>query len=155
MRSMATRISLKAIFLAAIADIACTYGYGFLSGMTVFLLFQARHLPPARAVHCLMGGPFLLTAVVAGGAAALLGGFIAARIARARELLHAALAVVPCMLLGVVLKLTGKVSPTPTWYTIAAYAAVIPAALLGGHLGVLRKETLSAVKAARAVSAAG
>jgi len=152
---MATRISLKAILLAALADIACTYGYGLLSVMTIFLVFKARQLPAARAVHCIMGVPFLLTAVVAGGAAALLGGFIAARIARARELLHAALAVVPCMLLGVVLKLTGKVSPTPTWYTIAAYGAVIPAALLGGHLGVLRKQTLAAVRSAWTVKAAG
>jgi len=152
---MATRISLKAILLAAVADIACTYGYGLLSVMTVFLVFKARHLPSVRAIQCMKGVPFLLVAVVAGGASALLGGFIAARIARARELLHAALAVVPCMLLGVVLNLAGKVSPTPTWYHIAAYAAVIPAALLGGHLGVLRKQTLAAVRSAWTISAAG
>jgi hypothetical protein len=152
---MATRISLKAILLAGVADIACTYGYGLLSVMTVFVVFQSRHLPPGRAVHFLMGVPFLLSAVVAGGASALLGGFIAARIARARELLHAALIPVPCMLLGVVLRLLGKVSPTPTWYTIAAYGVVIPAALLGGHLGVLRKQTLAAVRSAWTVSAAG
>jgi hypothetical protein len=77
MRPMATRISLKAILLAALADIACTYGYGL------------------------------------------------------------------------------KVSPTPTWYTVAAYGAVIPAAIMGGHLGVLRKQTLAAVRSAWAVKAAG
>jgi hypothetical protein len=151
---MATRISLKAILLAALADIACTYGYGFVAGFTVIVVFQARRLPPVRAVPYLTGVPFLLAAVIAGAASALLGGFIAARIARTRELLHAALVPVPCMVLGVVLNLMGKVGPTPTWYKIAAYAAVIPAALMGGHLGVLRKQTLAEALPARNVRAA-
>src|SRR5262245_21003237 len=152
---MAVRNSLKAILLAALADIACTYAYGFLAGLTVIVAFQMRDLPAVRAVAFLNGVPFLLAAVVAGGASALLGGFIAARIARTRELLHAALVPVPCMLLGIVLRLTVKVSPTPTWYTIASYAVVIPAALMGSHLGVLRKQTLAEVRTARNLSAAG
>ena len=149
MRPMATRISLKAILLAALADIACTYGYGYLSVFTVIIVFQARHVSPARAIPHFTGMPFLLTAVVAGAASALLGGFIAARIARTRELLHAALVPVPCMVLGVVLKLAGKVSPMPTWYMVSAYAVVIPAALMGGYLGVLRKQTLAEALVAR------
>ena len=155
MRPMATRISLKAILLAALAETACTYAYGYLSVFTIIIVFQARHLPPERALSCFTGLPFLLTAVVAGAVAALLGGFIAARIAKARELLHAVLAVVPCMVLGAVLTLTSKVGPTPTWYKIAAYGVVIPAALMGGHLGVLRKQTLAEARSAPNLSAAG
>lgn len=137
---------MKAIGLAALAETACTYAYSFLAPFTVVVVASARGVPRERYLAYFTGPIFLGSGFLAGTASALLAGFIAARIARTRELLHAALAAVPCMLLGLVLKLTIKTVPgIPTWYTILTFAVVIPAAVAGGHLGVQRKHTLAAL----------
>ena len=136
---------MKAIGLAALAETACTYAYSFLAPFTVVVVASARGVAREHYHHTFTGPIFLGAGFLAGTASALLAGFIAARIARTRELLHAALAALPCMLLGLVLKLTLETVPgIPTWYTILSFAVVIPAAVAGGHLGVQRKHALAA-----------
>lgn len=142
---------MKAIGLAALAETACTYAYSFLAPFTVVVVASWRGIPRAHYRAYLTGPIFLGSGFLAGTASALLAGFIAARIARTRELLHAALAAVPCMLLGLAVKLTLETMPgIPTWYTLLTFAVVIPAAVAGGHLGVQRKRTLAAHAAAAA-----
>ena len=77
--------------------------------------------------------------VVLGLVASLLGGLVAARIARHRELTHGASAGAVGLVLSTI---SAVVSPMvlPTWYVIAGYGLVVPLAALGGLIGKIWNE---------------
>lgn len=77
---------------------------------------------------------FLVTELVIGLAFSAAGAWVAARIARRRELLHAALTAVVCAALGILFMGLVHSNPVPLWYRIAGYVLVLPVAVLGGVL---------------------
>jgi hypothetical protein len=140
--------SLKAVLLGGLVNTSCSFAYGVVSQLTVAIVLSARGVKGDAMNAYLFGPAFLIAGLIGGTAATLLGGFVAARIAKARELLNAAASSVPCMVLVLVILLLSKnETPIPTWYTITSYAVIIPAAIFGGHLGLRRKRTLAAAMA--------
>ena len=140
--------NVKAVLLGGLVNAACSFAYSFVSILTLMVVIKVRGAPVAETERYANSLPFLVPAWIAGTASALLGGFVAARIARRRELVNAAISALPNMAITLALILTtpGQMR-IPTWYLIVSYAAVIPAAILGGHLGVRRKRTLAAAMA--------
>ena len=78
----------------------------------------------------------LAWSVALGLVASVGGGFVAARVAKFRELTHGASAGAVGLVLSTI---SAVVSPTvlPTWYVITGYGLVVPAAALGGWIGKL------------------
>jgi putative membrane protein (TIGR04086 family) len=76
----------------------------------------------------------LVWSVALGLVASLVGGLVAARIAKHREPTHGASAGAVGLVLST---LSAVVSPVslPTWYVFAGYGLVVPIAALGGLLG--------------------
>jgi hypothetical protein len=147
--STATRgRNLKAVLLGGLVNTACSFAYSFVSILTLMVVINVRHAPVAETERYANSLAFLIPAWIAGTASALLGGFVAARIAQRRELVSAAISALPNMVITLALILTtpGQMR-IPTWYLIASYTAVIPAAIRGGQLGVRRKRTLAAAMA--------
>ena len=105
---MEARLDPRAVVIGSIVDNAATFAMSFLA------------LP-------------LVAFEIAGLLATLVGGFIAARIARAAVLRHGA--AVGAVALGIgVLSLVGPAGELPPWYTGPAFALVVPAGILGGLL---------------------
>jgi hypothetical protein len=141
-------ISLKAVLLGALVDTSCSFAYGLVAQFTLSMVLSIRGVKADAMPEYRIGPAFLILGMIGGTAATVLGGFVAARIAKTRELLNAAASTVPCMTLVLVMYLVSKSeTPIPAWYTISSYVVIIPAAILGGHLGLRRKRTLAAVAA--------
>ena len=69
----------------------------------------------------------------------VLGGFVAARIAKRRELVHAgATGLVRIAVSLLVLAISRDATRLPIWHLVLIYVTVLPAAVLGGHLGRLK-----------------
>lgn len=78
---------------------------------------------------------YLLASLVYGTGTTVVGGYVAARLARAYPYFNA-LAV---GVIGIVLSLM-LTSVTPGWFDALAYLITLPAAVLGGHLGQRRNQ---------------
>ena len=146
---------MKAVLVGAVVDIACTYGSGFATALTIGIVWGFRHVPHDQWASYSTRPTMLIWGLLIGNGSALLGGFVAGRMATTGELVHAALAILPCMTLGAILHFVVRVTtPVPTWYTIAAFGLVLPFGIAGGYLGRQRKQTLAAIRAARSAAVA-
>ncbi len=76
----------------------------------------------------------LLWSVALGLAASLIGGLVAARVAKQREVTHGATAGGVGLVLATISALVTPVV-LPTWYVVLGYGLVVPVAALGGVLG--------------------
>jgi hypothetical protein len=76
---------------------------------------------------------FIVAAVAYGTVFAALGGFVAARLAPTRSLLHAG-SVAVVLALGASVSLVASPGAGATWSQWAALALMAPSAYLGGHL---------------------
>jgi len=68
----------------------------------------------------------------------ILGGYVAARIAKFSELKHAMLVGLLYLLVDIVVHLV-TVEPFPLWFTLTSWSLAIPAALFGGFLRLRTK----------------
>lgn len=77
----------------------------------------------------------LLGSVILGTFATIVGGYVAARLAKKEPLLNAGVIGVLGIILGVLLA-----ENYPLWFNVLGFVSVLPAALLGGHLARSRIE---------------
>lgn len=126
------KLNLYAIVAGAAADMFGTMMVSIFIGAIAIGILQAKGVPEDEISAQLSGNPqVLLWGVVMGLLASVLGGVVAARIARYRELMHAACAGGVGLVVSTV---SAVLSPVvlPTWYVITGYGLVVPAAALGG-----------------------
>jgi hypothetical protein len=97
-------------------------------GVSAVLLFQLSGQDP----NVVPGMGFMVFSVIYGIGFALLGGWLAARIARRREQLHAGIVAGIIGLLALVSMAVNRASP---WSEIAVVVCMAPAAALGGNCG--------------------
>ena len=77
-----------------------------------------------------------------GIACTALGGFVAGRVAKQDEILHAGFVGLLSLSLGALVELLSRSaggSGVPVWYQVFSYLAVVPAALAGGFLSSRRQ----------------
>jgi hypothetical protein len=139
-------LNLYAIFAGAAADMFGTLMVTLMISTIAQGVLLSQGVPEAEiGARLARDGTVLLWSVVAGLAASAVGGFVAARIARFRELTHGASAGAVGLVLSTV---SAVLAPTtlPTWYIVTGYGLVVPAAALGGWLGKLWNDKTAASK---------
>lgn len=129
-------ISLKAVLLASLAVI----GVDIISGMMLLGIYAPELTGSMtdeelrRALDELMKNrEYVMLSLVLGTASTMLGGYLAARLARTVPYFNA----LAFGLLGVALGLLTS-GDLPTWYRVLGIGITIPAALMGAHIAKRR-----------------
>ena len=124
-----------AIVAGAAADMFGTLMVSIAIGVLASSRLLAQGVPEAEVGARLMRDTTVLTwSVVSGLLASVVGGLVAARMARYRELMHGACAGGVGLVLATV---SAVLSPAefPGWYVVTGFGLVVPSAALGGWLG--------------------
>lgn len=129
------RISLKALvlgfLLVLVLDAAVGIGLLALHGGDLFVEGQSDEEMAAALDALTKSASFLLFSILLGTLTTVLGGYVAARIAKRYPYFNG-------LALGVLGAVFGLAfwSEYPLWFNLAALASVVPASLLGAHLAV-------------------
>jgi hypothetical protein len=108
--------------------IAVIVGY-LIFALSAFAFFQISGQPPHQAVPV----PIMIGSIAFGMVFALLGGFVAAWLARRRPLAHG-IAVAAVLALGAAISLLNTMGKGAVWSQVAALTFMAPCAVLGGWL---------------------
>ena len=108
--------------------VAVVVGY-LIFALSAFALFQVSGRPPHQAAPM----SFMLGSIVCGMIFALVGGFVAAWLARRRPVAHG-VAVAAVVALGAAVSLLTTPAGSAVWSQVAALALMAPCAVLGGWL---------------------
>ena len=108
--------------------LAVLVGY-FIFALSAFAFFQLSGQPPHQAAPV----PIMIGSIAFGMLFALLGGYVAAWLARRRPAAHG-LAVAAVLALGAAISLLSTFGKGAIWSQVAALALMAPCALLGGWL---------------------
>jgi O-antigen/teichoic acid export membrane protein len=103
-------------------------GY-FIFALSAFAFFRISGQPPHQAAPM----PIMLGSIAFGMVFALLGGYVAAWLARSRPLAHGA-AVAAVLALGATISLLSTLGKAAVWSQVAALVLMAPCAVLGGWL---------------------
>ena len=133
------RISFKGIILALLLTLALDT----IAGVTMFVSmggsFLRRGMNQQQMSDAIatvtLSTDFLLGSILFGTLATIVGGYVAARIAKKEPYLNAGMIGALGFVLGV---LTANYNPL--WFNVVGLGLVLPAALLGGHLARSRIE---------------
>jgi len=130
-------ISIKAVVIGVAIDI----GGGLLAVIVFAGLYAAMLLGQGVSQadlqhHMLLDKSFFVANVILGDGFLAAGAFVAARLARVREVEHAALvaALGIAITFGLALALAEDRSLYPSWYRPVAYGAALPVALVAGYV---------------------
>jgi ABC-type Mn2+/Zn2+ transport system permease subunit len=97
--------------------------------LSAFAFFQISGQPPHQAAPM----PIMLGSIVFGMIFALIGGYVAARLARHKPTAHG-VAVAAVMALGAAISLLSTLGKGAVWSQVAALVLMVPCAVLGGWL---------------------
>jgi hypothetical protein len=123
--SQSQGISLKAVLVGVVADIAASIA----GGVVIGVLLVAQGTPP-HAVGALMLEPMgMALGLVLGFGSTVFGGFAAGRAAGHSEVFHGGLVGVIGLLVGLLFT-----SHYPLWYNVVCFGGMVPCAMLGGWL---------------------
>jgi len=130
-------ISIKAVVIGVLIDI----GGGVLAELVFASLYAATLLSQGVSQtdlqhRMLMDDSFYVANMILGDGFLAAGAFVAARIARVREVEHAGLVGVVgvAIVWGISLAIGVDRTVYPSWYTPVAYGAALPVALLAGYV---------------------
>ncbi|MFQ5946918.1 MAG: hypothetical protein ACE5NC_11855 [Anaerolineae bacterium] len=139
-------ISFKAILIGALADVGGSIVTGIVAAAILGISLARQGVPEsdieARLIQTLQNPAVLVGILVVGLGFDFLGGFIAGRIAKRGEVMHAGMAGVLALLLA--LLLFG--SDTPMWFNAVAFLLIVPTSMLGGQAAKQDTSTHSSVK---------
>ena len=135
-----TRINVKAVLIASVSMFFLDLVSGVLllpifSEIHVFDGSSAEQIDRALTAVTLSSG-FLISTLISGTITTILGGYLAARIAKKYPYFNAAAFGVIGITVSFILS-----NNAPLWFDIIGYLSTLPAALYGGHLA---KQTTSA-----------
>lgn len=130
-------ISIRAVILATLAVL----GIDILSGMLLTHLFGGpgfdSNLSKEEIRHAyqvlMQDVRYLTLGLILGTASTVLGGYLAARLARSMPYYNA----LAFGVLGMLISVIGS-GDLPTWLMVVALGLSLPAAVLGGHIAKLR-----------------
>lgn len=132
-------ISLRAVILASLAVFGIDIVWNFLlislfGGPTFGSGMSEEQM--RRAFQVLyQDARYLTFALIFGTASTVLGGYLAARLARAVPYFNA----LAFGLLGLLVNMLAS-ADVPTWFEIIGFGSTLPAALLGGHIAKVRMQ---------------
>ena len=135
-----TRINVKAVLIASVSMFFLDLVSGVLllpifSEIHVFDGSSAEQIDRALTAVTLSSG-FLISTLISGTITTILGGYLAARIAKKYPYFNAAAFGVIGIAVSFILS-----NNAPLWFDVIGYLSTLPAALYGGHLA---KQTTSA-----------
>lgn len=137
------KISVLAVAIGGISDVVLSTLLAIPVIIYVMIKYDLLHAPHgAAAIASTIGSSAWLYGLqlIVGMAGSVLGGYIAARLAKHNELLNGLLSSFLCITIGVYSALSGKNSHPILWQTFLLISA--PAlALLGGYLSQKRKQS--------------
>ncbi len=125
------RVSIKAVLVGLIVDLAGSLLFGAASGVALGIILAVRGGAGAAQLEAGLESNvwILLSSLVGGCAFTVLGGFVAGRMARQRQLLHGLLVGLASVVVFLLF-----VSQTPLWYSVAGMLVTPPAGAAGGFL---------------------
>lgn len=131
------RVSFKGIILAALLVLVLNMIAGVVMFVSMGGSFLRRGMTEQQmsdTINALtLSTNFLLGSVIIGTLVTIVGGYVAARIAKKEPYLNASIIGVLGIVLGVLLA-----NNYPLWFNVLGFVMVLPAALLGGHLAKSR-----------------
>lgn len=132
------RISVKGVLLGGVVDVVTSFLLGIPFAIYAVTKVSVANIPKAQVAAALKAvnqGNALLHfgPVIIGLACSVLGGYIAAWIAKHDELLNGTLSAFLCVGLGIVI-LSAHVGTEPFWFQLLLSVASPVCALLGGEL---------------------
>lgn len=133
------RFRILAVVVGSLVDIFSSTVAGVAFGMAVgiFLVVQGVGLEQIQQVFSNSTAVKLIGLLI-GACCSILGGYVAAWMARQRELLHALATGIASLTIGMVMLSLQYLSPVPAtqpvWITIIAFILTVPAAICGGLL---------------------
>jgi len=138
------RSSLGAIALGFGVDIAATMVVSTLLSVVAGVSLAAGGSSPEEAAALVdRSAGWLLAGMLGGLCCTVLGGYVAARFANHSEYANAFAVGVASLVFGEAV-LVAFSQDLPLWLRLAGDLAVVPAALLGGHLRTLQKRAAAA-----------
>ena len=131
-------VSIKGVFVGGIVDVGSSFILGLPFAIYVILKVQLAHTPPDQVgapvkAATFGSAPIYLAQLAVGMACSVLGGYVAATLAKHHELLNGALASILCVLLGIYV-LTTRNDPHPMFVRISLVVMSPALSLLGGDL---------------------
>jgi putative membrane protein (TIGR04086 family) len=140
-RGFFTGVKIRPVIVGAVVDYIATFVL-----VMLYLIFYYVKEPfgkgglPEEAIEkalneMLSSQEGLLALIVIGAFCTALGGYLAARLAKAEEIKHGALVGAVALIVGVLqTAMTEEASPVPPFYQLLGYILAIPAGALGGSL---------------------
>ena len=143
------RVGIWGVLVGGVVDIVSTGVFGVPYTVYVMATYNLLHLPPNQVQSALMGTiydhPALwVIGLLPGLAGSILGGYVAARIAKHDELINGALSAYLCMAGGVYEWISAKSPlphPFPLYVQILGFAGSPALGLLGGWLRLAQKRS--------------
>lgn len=131
-------VSLKGVLLGGVADIVATNIAAFPIMVVAAARANVAALPKAeqtKAILAVMQASqwLQLSGWVFGGLCSILGGYVAARLARRGEVLNGALSAYLCLASGIYAWISGS-PPIPAWQHVAAFLVSPALGAVGGYL---------------------
>ena len=124
------KISIKAILIGALVELAGTIIGRQIFRFIVVFIFASQGIPETEMESKLSSSPmFSVGSLIIGFGFVFFSGFIGARIAKFREILHASI-------IGVISVLSSltTIPFTPLWFDIIVFLLTIPIAMFGGYI---------------------
>lgn len=115
--------------------VAVVVGY-LIFAVSAFAFFRLS----GQAPHAVAPVPIMATSIAVGMVAAVLGGYVAARLAPGQPLAHG-VAVAVVLAIGAAVSLMMTATSGAVWSQVAALVAMAPCAVLGGRLGAGRRSS--------------
>jgi hypothetical protein len=139
------RISIRGVLIGGIVDIVASLVLGIPFALYLISKLDVAHTPKDQVGSMILAAmqgnvPVYVAQLVVGLACSVLGGYLAARLAKHDELLNGALSSFLCLVLGVFTLSSGKESH-PLVVQILLFAASPALGLFGGYLSILRRQT--------------
>jgi uncharacterized membrane protein YfcA len=133
-----SKVSAKGVLIGGIVDVVTSFVLGFPFTIYAMSKLDLSHLSSAQMQTALTTAihnnvPLYAAQLLVGLACSVLGGYVAARLAKREELLNGALSSFICVVLGVYMVASGNDS-TPHWLQALMFIASPALALLGGYL---------------------
>ena len=123
------RVNIKALVLGVLTDFGGSLLVGAVSGAIVGIILSFKGTPQ-NEMDAYLNGPIVLIAVVViGWGFTILGGFIAGRVAKRREILHGGIV----GFIGILLCLLFWAS-TPLSLNVISLICIVPCGMFGGHI---------------------
>ncbi|MFC1613914.1 hypothetical protein ACFL5K_01305 [Gemmatimonadota bacterium] len=130
------KFSIKAVIVGWLVDVLGSQIFGGILGVVAGVILVTKGTIDQETMQAYFSNSvwFLTVGFILGLCFTMLGGYLAARIAKFAELKHALGVGILSLVTGSLFVLLTGANPGSTWLLLAALILTVPAALLGGYL---------------------